>query len=84
MKRALRTHVDDISEASGPVTSQQIMSDPSASTWLKNCLQSAMQRDPVDAANDAQVLAAVLDQRAKQAYAGAAEVLGILQLTSSE
>lgn len=39
---------------------QQILTSPSASDWLKEALQAALQRDPVDAANDAQLLASVL------------------------
>jgi hypothetical protein len=38
----------------------QILSDPAASDWLKRSLASALERDSVDAANDAEVLAAVL------------------------
>lgn len=38
--------------------------DPSASQWLKSSLRSALQRDPVDAANDAELLALILAKRA--------------------
>ena len=38
----------------------QIMSDFSSSTWLKNALQAALLRDPIDAANDAEILFLVL------------------------
>ena len=41
----------------------QILNDPSASYWLKDALRSALKRDIVDAANDAQVLAEVLADR---------------------
>ncbi len=44
-------------------TSQQILADPAASDWLKWALKSAIQRDPVDALNDALVLAATLEDR---------------------
>lgn len=40
-----------------------ILTSPSASLWLKDALQAALQRDPVDAANDAESLAAVLVSR---------------------
>lgn len=44
-----------------------ILNDPSASFWLKDALRTALQRDPVDAAHDAELLAAVLASRqAKQ------------------
>lgn len=42
---------------------QQILADPAASDWLKWALKSAAQRDPVDALNDALVLAAALEDR---------------------
>ncbi len=50
-------------------TPEEIYADPAASTWLKSALRTAIGRDPVDAANDAEVLAAVL---ARQADAAAA------------
>lgn len=42
---------------------QEILASPSTSFWLKDALQAALQRDPVDAANDAELLAAVLASR---------------------
>jgi hypothetical protein len=42
-------------------TAQDILADQAASAWLRSALQSALERDPVDALNDALVLAAVLD-----------------------
>jgi hypothetical protein len=44
---------------------EQILRDPAASFWLKNALRSALTRDPVDAANDAEVLAELLDRRCR-------------------
>lgn len=41
----------------------QVPSDPAASFWLKDALRSALARDPVDAANDAEVLFRLLDER---------------------
>jgi len=35
----------------------EILADPAASVWLKAGLRLALSRDPVDAANDADVLA---------------------------
>ena len=43
---------------------RRICEDPSMSDWLRIALLSALDRDPVDAANDAGLLAAVLDKRA--------------------
>lgn len=48
----------------GP-TRAEVMADPSASTWLKAALRATASMDPVDAANDAEVLAAVLAQAAR-------------------
>jgi hypothetical protein len=42
---------------------QEIFEDPSASTWLRSSLRAALERDPVDALNDALALAEVLEQR---------------------
>jgi hypothetical protein len=44
-------------------TCEAILNDFAASNWLKLALTSALERDPVDAANDAEVLAAVLRER---------------------
>ena len=51
--------------------------DPALSFWFKNALTEALKRDPVDAANDAGLLALVLDKRAdeKLAAAGAQAVI---------
>lgn len=42
---------------------QEILTSPGTSFWLKEALQAALQRDPVDAANDAELLALVLASR---------------------
>jgi hypothetical protein len=41
-----------------------ILGDPAASNWLKSALREALMRDPIDAANDAELLARVLLDRA--------------------
>jgi hypothetical protein len=46
-------------------TIDEILDDPAASFWLKAALHSALSRDPVDAANDADVLARVLEHRCR-------------------
>jgi hypothetical protein len=43
----------------------RILKDPSASSWLKMTITSSLQRDPVDAANDAEVLSQLLQARAE-------------------
>lgn len=45
------------------ITADEIFADPAASFWIKSALRAALDRDPVDAANDAEVLAAVLHSR---------------------
>jgi hypothetical protein len=49
-----------------PFEIEQVLADPAASFWLKEALRSALDRDPVDAANDAEVLAQLLDQRCQE------------------
>ena len=44
---------------------EEILADPAASFWLRAALRSAVARDPVDAANDAEVLARLLDRRCR-------------------
>ena len=48
---------------------QDILDDPAASDWLKSALINALARDPVDALNDALVLAEVLDDRLREELA---------------
>ena len=45
------------------IEAEEILEDPSASDWLKGALRSALERDPVDALNDALLLAATLEER---------------------
>jgi len=40
-----------------------VLADPAASTWLRNTLSHALTRDPVDAANQAELLSRVLAAR---------------------
>lgn len=46
-------------------TIDEILADPASSLWLKAALRSALSRDPVDAANDAEVLARVLNDHCR-------------------
>lgn len=54
------THVD----ASAPPSVDELMADPAVSRFLKLTLDAWLFRDPVDAAADAELLAAVLGRRA--------------------
>jgi hypothetical protein len=47
-------------------TVARLLADPTCSTWLKTALRSALDRDCVDAANDAELLAFVLRERCDQ------------------
>lgn len=47
-------------------TVDDLMADPSVSRFLKLTLDAWLFRDPVDAANDADLLAAVLGRRADE------------------
>jgi len=46
---------------------QAILEDPAVSDWLKVALTEAIERDPVDALNDALLLAQTLDDRLREA-----------------
>ena len=46
---------------------QIILEDPAVSDWLKAALTEAIERDPVDALNDALLLAQALDDRLREA-----------------
>jgi hypothetical protein len=47
-----------------------VLSDASASVWLKRTLVDAIRRDPVDAAVDAQILSQLLPRRAEALLLG--------------
>jgi hypothetical protein len=51
-------------------TVERILADPAASHWLKAALLAALERDPVDAANDAEALAQALEERAAEILEG--------------
>ena len=38
-----------------------MLTDPTTSFWLKDALRAALERDPVDASNDAALLCALLN-----------------------
>lgn len=82
LSRAYAVHKGDVALEETGLTAQQplsleqindicagVIADPAASIWLKYTLQRALQRDPIDAAHDAQVLADILSKRADQVLA---------------
>lgn len=46
----------------------EILADRAASTWLKESLERALTRDPVDALNDALLLASVLEAQLRAVF----------------
>lgn len=69
------TDIPDEEEVRAPAVSvgepplpsiEEMLADPFASFWLRNALLAALSRDPVDAANDAEVLARLLDRRCRE------------------
>ncbi|WP_442763853.1 hypothetical protein [Malikia spinosa] len=50
---------------------RELLADPGLSDWFKQALSSSLDRDPVDAANDAELLSAVLDRRSRAIAADA-------------
>jgi hypothetical protein len=47
-------------------TIKELLASPHSSEWLRKCLISAMTRDPIDAAHDAEMLAQILSSRAEK------------------
>ena len=60
----------DASSNSPLPTIADVLKDPSASHWLRTALAAALSRDPVDAANDAEILARLLDRECRSALEG--------------
>jgi hypothetical protein len=50
-------------------TIEEVLNDKSASNWLKSSLRSALARDVLDAANDAEMLFFILSQRLSELFA---------------
>jgi hypothetical protein len=45
---------------------REILKDPSLSDWMRTAMLSALDRDPVDAGNDAGLLSIFLDRRVSE------------------
>ena len=52
------------SQAAADAYIEEVLASPTCSQWLRAALQSGLQRDPVDAANDAEALSLILQVRA--------------------
>lgn len=46
----------------------EILLDPSVSFWIKDAIRQLERRDPVDARNDAQLLAQLFEQRLQDLF----------------
>ena len=57
------SNVDSVAAADAYI--EAVRTDPSCSRWLCEALTTALARDPVDAANDADALSMILEMRAK-------------------
>ena len=58
---------------------RKILKDPGMSSWFKLALSTALNRDPVDAAADADLLAIVLARRAGQINAAGLAAVTIMK-----
>jgi hypothetical protein len=47
---------------------EEVFRDPAASTWLREALRTALERNPVDALNDVLALADILETRLREDY----------------
>lgn len=57
-------------------TPAQVLADRSASRWLLAAIRDGLDRDPVDVANDARILAGVFRRRADSVLSAAQQALG--------
>ena len=48
---------------------EEVLNDPTISNWLKSALGSALNRDLLDATNDAEMLFLILSQRLGELFA---------------
>lgn len=48
---------------------EEVLNDPTMSDWLKWALRSALNRDPLDVTNDAEILFMILAQRLNELFA---------------
>jgi hypothetical protein len=46
----------------------EILTDPSASDWLKRAINQLLERDPVDALNDVEILQEILKARLTETF----------------
>lgn len=63
---------------------QAVIQDPSTSYWLRDALKTAMQRDPLDVASDAEYLAMLFAKRAQEKAAEAMAWLAVQRAARGE
>jgi len=56
-----------MSTPAADLLAERALGDASSSLWLKRALREALERDPVDALNDALYLAGILEERMRSA-----------------
>lgn len=71
--KILWDQIEAVLAPAATVTHQDLLADQATSTWLKNALQELLQRDPVDAARDAELLSIAMQRHADQVLAGVAD-----------
>lgn len=64
----------EVISPSRPSRADACLASAATSSWLKDALRSAVRRDPVDAANDAELLASLLAARCSSHLAGACPI----------
>jgi hypothetical protein len=64
----------EVLSPSRPSRADACLASAATSSWLKDALRSAVRRDPVDAANDAELLASLLAARCSSHLAGACPI----------
>ena len=69
MRRAWYLSQSNHGESTMPDATQRIakiLADPATSYWMMAAIGALLKRDPIDAAHDARLLAAIMEQRAKE------------------
>ncbi len=62
---------------------EDVLRNPAASRWLRVSIQSALDRDPVDVASDARLLATLLEARADRVLSASMEAVGRSLITTT-
>lgn len=63
-------------------TATEVINDPQTSDWLRWALRSALERDPIDVANDAELLRILLVRRVSDSFQNDGGDAGLPRQTS--